>query len=63
MAVELDGLDVVVTGGTGALGRAVIEQLLAEGATCHVPVRSMEQAAGHPRPATAPIERKGLLPR
>jgi len=31
-------LHVVVTGGTGALGRGVVARLLAEGATCHVPV-------------------------
>jgi len=35
---DFDGLDVVVTGGTGALGRAVVEALLARGGTCHVPV-------------------------
>jgi NAD(P)-dependent dehydrogenase (short-subunit alcohol dehydrogenase family) len=49
VAVELDGLDVVVTGATGALGRAVIEQLLAEGATCHAPVRSESSAERLPR--------------
>jgi NAD(P)-dependent dehydrogenase (short-subunit alcohol dehydrogenase family) len=37
MTSELDGRDVVVTGGTGALGGAVLEHLLARGATCHVP--------------------------
>ncbi len=31
------GRQIVVTGGTGALGGAVLEQLLGEGATCHVP--------------------------
>jgi NAD(P)-dependent dehydrogenase (short-subunit alcohol dehydrogenase family) len=33
---------VVVTGGTGALGTAVLEALLKSGAVCHVPYRSEE---------------------
>ncbi|MDH3225451.1 MAG: SDR family NAD(P)-dependent oxidoreductase, partial [Gemmatimonadota bacterium] len=41
----LDGLEVVVTGGTGALGRAVVEGLAREGARCCVPVRAESQAA------------------
>jgi len=49
VAQEFDGLDVVVTGGTGALGGAVIEQLLAAGATCHVPVRSAGSAGRLPQ--------------
>lgn len=32
------GLNVVVTGGTGALGTAVTDQLLAQGASVHIPV-------------------------
>ncbi len=35
--VEFAGSHVVVTGGTGALGRAVIAALRAGGAVCHVP--------------------------
>lgn len=35
----LAGRHVVVTGGTGALGGAVVARLCAEGATCHVPSR------------------------
>lgn len=37
MAGEFKGKSVVVTGGTGALGAAVVARLLEEGATCHVP--------------------------
>ena len=35
----LDGKNVVVTGGAGALGRAVVAALRRAGAVCHVPVR------------------------
>jgi len=35
---------VVVTGGTGALGTAVVGALLEAGATCHVPYRSDREA-------------------
>ena len=34
---HFDSLHVVITGGTGALGTAVVGQLLEQGATCHVP--------------------------
>lgn len=36
--MEFEGRQVVVTGGTGALGTAVVSALLAQGAICHVPV-------------------------
>ena len=36
--MPLRGRRIVVTGGTGALGRAVVGRLLAAGALCHVPV-------------------------
>src|SRR5687768_2038761 len=36
---ELAGKHVVVTGGTGELGTAVCEALIARGAMCHVPMR------------------------
>ena len=39
---------VVVTGGTGALGIAVVGALLEAGATCHVPYRSEERGAALP---------------
>lgn len=35
---------VVVTGGTGALGTAVVDALLDSGATCHIPYRSQNEA-------------------
>jgi NAD(P)-dependent dehydrogenase (short-subunit alcohol dehydrogenase family) len=38
--MNFHGLDVVVTGGAGALGAAVVERLLAAGATCHLPLRA-----------------------
>src|SRR5436305_629129 len=39
---------VVVTGGTGALGRAVVGALLQAGAVCHIPYRSEEEAKRFP---------------
>src|SRR2546430_16574666 len=39
---------VVVTGGTGALGTAVVGALLAAGAVCHVPYRSEGEAKRFP---------------
>jgi NAD(P)-dependent dehydrogenase (short-subunit alcohol dehydrogenase family) len=37
MTAPLKGKNIVVTGGTGALGTAVVTRLLEEGAICHVP--------------------------
>lgn len=37
MTLALQGKNVVVTGGTGALGGAVVAKLLSVGAVCHVP--------------------------
>ena len=42
---------VVVTGGTGALGTAVVGALLEAGATCHVPYRSEDEAQRFPHRA------------
>jgi NAD(P)-dependent dehydrogenase (short-subunit alcohol dehydrogenase family) len=39
---------VVVTGGTGALGRAVVDALLAAGAHCHVPYRQEKEKESLP---------------
>ena len=40
MANDFSGKHVVVTGATGALGAAVVEALVAAGASCHLPIRS-----------------------
>ncbi len=46
---ELEGKHVVVTGGTGALGQAVVDAMLARGATCHIPCREASTPAGFER--------------
>lgn len=43
---SLSGKDVVVTGGAGALGAAVVRCLAQEGARCHVPLRPQDPGAG-----------------
>lgn len=40
MTGAIEGRHVVVTGGTGALGKVVVARLLDEGAICHVPSHS-----------------------
>lgn len=56
--MTFDGRNVVVTGGTGALGGAVVAVLLEQGAVCHVPVRGAAARgvawAGHDRVHVAP---------
>jgi NAD(P)-dependent dehydrogenase (short-subunit alcohol dehydrogenase family) len=37
MTLDFSGVHVVVTGGTGALGAAVVQVLVESGATCHIP--------------------------
>lgn len=44
MAGRFDNRHVVVTGGAGALGEAVVRLLSGEGAICHVPAYSQEEA-------------------
>jgi NAD(P)-dependent dehydrogenase (short-subunit alcohol dehydrogenase family) len=39
MDMELQGRQVVVTGGVGGLGGAVVDAIVAAGAMCHLPVR------------------------
>lgn len=43
--MDFENRQVVVTGGTGALGAAVVGALLARGAACHIPYRSAAEAA------------------
>lgn len=57
MSASFESLHVAVTGGTGALGTAVVERLLDAGATCHVPVFAPAELenfpfADHPRVRT-----------
>src|SRR5580704_5149454 len=46
--MEFDNRTVIVTGGTGALGRAVVGALLAAGARCRVPYIADAEAANFP---------------
>jgi NAD(P)-dependent dehydrogenase (short-subunit alcohol dehydrogenase family) len=46
--MDFRGRQVVVTGGTGALGVAVVGALIEAGAHCHVPCRSQEAALRFP---------------
>lgn len=45
---EFEGKQVVVTGGTGALGRSVVGSLLARGADVHIPVMHARELEGFP---------------
>src|ERR1044071_4473200 len=49
MALNLEGRNVVVTGGDGALGRAVVDAFAEAGAACHLPV--LGAAGAETRPA------------
>ena len=46
--LDFSGREAVVTGGTGALGRAVVERLLSAGAVVHVPVYIPSELDGFP---------------
>jgi NAD(P)-dependent dehydrogenase (short-subunit alcohol dehydrogenase family) len=46
--MDFRDLNVVVTGGAGALGTAVVGLLIANGAICHVPCRSAAEAERFP---------------
>ena len=44
-AMDYRDREIIVTGGTGALGTAVVGALLAAGAICHLPYRHEAEAA------------------
>ena len=44
--LDFSGREALVTGGTGALGRAVVARLLEAGATVHVPVYVLDELEG-----------------
>ena len=46
--LDFSGRSTVVTGGTGALGTAVVRRLIAAGASVHVPVYDAEELAAFP---------------
>jgi NAD(P)-dependent dehydrogenase (short-subunit alcohol dehydrogenase family) len=46
---DLEGRQVVVTGAAGGLGPALVDTLLAAGATCHLPLRGGDQASQNVR--------------
>jgi NAD(P)-dependent dehydrogenase (short-subunit alcohol dehydrogenase family) len=46
--MDYQGRTVVITGGTGGLGTAVVGTLIAAGATCHVPYRTEAEAQTFP---------------
>jgi NAD(P)-dependent dehydrogenase (short-subunit alcohol dehydrogenase family) len=46
MTCDFKGRNVVITGGTGALGRAIVGALLDAGAACHIPYRSARDVEG-----------------
>jgi NAD(P)-dependent dehydrogenase (short-subunit alcohol dehydrogenase family) len=57
--MDFQNRNVVVTGGTGALGSAVVGALLEAGASCHIPVFNEAELAhfphrAHPKVATYP---------
>src|ERR1700679_648838 len=47
--LDFTGRHVVVTGGTGALGAAVVQVLIDAGAVCHIPALRRPEAAAHDR--------------
>ena len=49
ITLDFTGLHVVVTGGTGALGAAVVQVLLDSGATCHIPAHRQPEGAARER--------------
>ena len=49
--MDFAGRHVVITGGTGALGTAVVGKLIEDGATCHVPYLHEDEAKRFPHSA------------
>ena len=56
MSLDFSGKHVVVTGGTGALGTAVVGGLLAAGATCTVPYVHEAEAQRFPHRGDAKVK-------
>ena len=54
--MDFQNRHVVVTGGTGALGTAVVGALIEAGATCHVAYRSQAEAGRFPHRASANVK-------
>jgi len=54
--LDLSGREAVVTGGTGALGSAVVGRLIAAGATVHVPVFAANELDGFAYRADAAVK-------
>ncbi len=48
MALTLEGLTLVITGGDGALGQAVVQAFVSAGAVCHLPI--LGPATAQPMP-------------
>src|SRR3954470_5416768 len=48
MNLDFTGLHVVVTGGTGSLGAAVVQTLIDSGAVCHIPAHSEPEQGKFP---------------
>jgi NAD(P)-dependent dehydrogenase (short-subunit alcohol dehydrogenase family) len=51
---ELEGRQVVITGGRGGLGGAVVDAFVAAGARCHLPERGAGEAPARPGVQVAP---------
>ena len=54
--MDFQNRHVIVTGGTGALGTAVVGALIEAAATCHVPYRSQAEAGRFPHRASANVK-------
>lgn len=57
--MDLDGRPIVVTGGTGALGTAVVGRLLDAGAACHVPFVEQREADAFAHAGRAGVRLEG----